>query len=282
MLRSVSELKQFTLGATDGDLGSVHDLYFDDRTWTVRYIVVDTSNWLSGRHVLVSPISVRSLDADRRSVRVALTTTQIKASPDVDTAKPVSRQHEIELSRHYGYPYYWVGPYRWGVASYPYLLTESPPQPNQVDREVLARARASGDPHLQNANAVTGYAIQAADGEIGHVEDFLVDDKAWAIRYMIVDTRNWWPGKKVLVSPEWITRVTWGESSVHVDLSRDGVKRAPEYDPSYPVDQQHEALLYNHYGRQKYWEREDHDPIAENRHAAAARSSAEGATRHRR
>jgi sporulation protein YlmC with PRC-barrel domain len=213
MLRTFSDLARYTIGATDGDLGSVRDVYFDDGTWTVRYLVVDTGDWLPGRRILVSPISIRSPDPDRRTLRVALTMMEVKSSPDVNTARPVSRQHEIELSRHYGYPYYWVGPYRWGAASYPRPLPESPPQSGPVDQEIPARSRQSGDQHLQNATALMGHAIRTEEGEIGRVEDVLVDDKAWAIRYMVVDTKNWWPGKKVFVSPEWLTQATWDESA---------------------------------------------------------------------
>ena len=175
MLRSVSDLRRFTIAATDGNLGRVGDVYFDDRSWAVRYLVVDTGNWLPGRRVLVSPISVRS--ADPTTLRVALSKQQVTTSPD-DTVTRV-------------------------VSSAP---------PDGVELTVLARAGESGDVHLQNATAVLGYAIQAEDGEIGHVCDVLVDDKAWAIRYLVVDTRLWWSGKKVLVSPEWLTHVTWDES----------------------------------------------------------------------
>jgi len=212
MLRTFSDVARYTIGATDGDLGSVRDVYFDDGTWTVRYLVVHAGDWFPGRRMLVSPISIRSSDPDRRTLRVALTMRQVESSPDINTAGPVSRQHEIELSRHYGYPYYWVGPHRWGAASYPCPSPESPPQPGPVDQEIPARARQSGDQHLQNATALMGHAVRTEEGEIGRVEDVLVDDKAWAIRYLVVDTKNWWPGKKVFVSPGGLTQAAWDES----------------------------------------------------------------------
>jgi hypothetical protein len=213
MLRSFSDLTRCTVGAADGDLGSVRDVYFDDGTWTVRYLVVDTGDWLPGRRVLVSPMSVRNSDPDPRTLRVALTRTQVAHSPDVNTAKPVSRHDEIDLAHYYGYPYYWVGPYRWGVASCPYPSPERPAVASPVVPEVLARARQNGHQQLQNGTAVMGHAIRTEEGDIGHVEDVLVDDEAWAIRYMVVDTKNWWPGKKVFVSPEWLTHATWDEST---------------------------------------------------------------------
>ncbi|MGH7322500.1 MAG: PRC-barrel domain-containing protein [Candidatus Rokuibacteriota bacterium] len=260
MLRKVSDFQGLTIGATDGDIGEIHDVYFDDQSWTVRYLVVDTGTWLSGRRVLISPMSLRDSYVGVDRLHVALTKAQVEQSPHVDTAKPVSRQHETELSRYYGYPYYWTGPYRWGLDPYPVLMTE--PRRSAVEEEMLARERESADPHLHSIRDVMGYYIQAADDDVGHVEDFLVDDKAWAIRYMLVDTRNWLPGKKVLISPEWIREVSWADSKVFVDLRRDAIERAPGYDESRPIERAHEGRLYEHYGRRKYWEDEEDRPAA--------------------
>jgi hypothetical protein len=256
MLRTMTEMRRYTIGATDGDIGSLHDLFFDDKSWTIRYLVVDTGTWLSGRRVLISPMSVVEPDGVSERFHVRLTRAQMESSPHVDTDKPVSRQHEIEMSRYYGYPYYWTGPYRWGMAPYAAPVAV-PPRPSAVEEEVMARERASADPNLRSVRAVTGHYIVASDGEIGHVEDFLVDDRAWAIRYMIVDTRNWWPGKKVLVSPEWISSVSWADATVSVDLTRDGIRNAPEYDPSCPLDREDEARLFGAYRRPAYWDTED-------------------------
>ena len=109
------------------------------------------------------------------------------------------------------------------------------------------------DPHLRSTHDVSGYHIQAADGEIGHVEDFIIDDETWAIRYLIVDTRNWWPGKKVLVSPQWIERVSWSESKVFVNLSRETIKQSPEYTEESLLTRDYETGLHRHYNRQGYW-----------------------------
>src|SRR5262245_24375182 len=232
MLRAASHLKGTNIAATDGDIGSVDDLYFDDLTWTIRYLVVDTGTWLPGRQVLISPRSVGSASGQDR-VPVALTKEQVKNSPSIDADKPVERQ---------------TGPYRWGSTPYP---GEGP----------LSEARATssmpppgGNPDIRSVRNVTGYCIEATDGDIGHVEDFLVDDREWAIRYMIVDTRNWWPGRKVIVSPEWINRVSWPDSRVYVDMSREGVKTAPEYDPDRPLEREYETRLFGHHKRRTYWD----------------------------
>jgi hypothetical protein len=276
MLHSVRDLPSYTIGATDGDIGSVADVYFDDQTWTVRYIVVDTGNWLPGRRVLISPLSVEESSWSLRRLGVGLTKGEVKDSPEIDTAQPVSRQHELALATYYGLAPYWDGPYRWGAVPYPFApLTPAPLEPT-VDPETREILRQEGfdrvgpehfeqrqhfqvgaDPHLRSAREVTGYHIQAADGEIGHVADFLVDDRTWAVRYLVADTRNWWPGKHVLVSPEWVSDVNWSESKVHVNLTRDEIRGAPEYDPSRPFEREQEARLHQHYRRSAYWEREE-------------------------
>ena len=176
---------------------------------------------------------------------------QVEESPAIDTDRPVSRQNEIAYYSHYGYPYYWSGPYLWGA--YPYPVPPPDRATSLENEQHWDWAGESGDPHLRSSAAVIGYYIAATDGDIGHVEDFLVDDATWAIRYMVVDTGNWWSGKTVLVSPQWIARVDWNESKVHVDLTREQIKNSPAFDPSNPVHRDYEALLWDYYGRPRYW-----------------------------
>jgi len=201
MLRSVNALRGFTIGATDGEVGRVEAFYFDDTSFTIRHLVVDTGGWLGGRKVLISPRALGDIDWDDRRIDAALTKAQVEKSPDIDTDRPVSRQQEIEYYRYYGYPSYWSGPYLWG--SYPFPVV-SPGRSATLEHERRWEwgPQESGDPHLRSSAAVIGYHIAATDGDIGHVEDFLVDDETWCIRYMVVDTSNWWFGRKVLVSSE--------------------------------------------------------------------------------
>lgn len=261
MLQRVSDFKGSAIHATDGDIGEVANLLFDDESWAIRYLVVDTGKWLPGRKVLISPISIdaaRNLDG----IDLSLTREQIENSPDVDTAKPVSRQYETEYLGYYGYPYYWYGAGLWGASQYPEIRPSVPVSgyPDRASGQVpgaatgTARAKPEGDSHLRSVSEVLGYYIQATDGDIGHVDDFLVDDKDWAIRYMVVDTGNWWPGKKVVVSPDWIERVSWPETKVHVNVLRQSIKNAPAYDPSAPIDRDYEDRLYDFYGGPKYWQ----------------------------
>ena len=251
MLRNAKDLHGFTIRATDGEIGTVDQFYFDDETWAIRYLTVETGGWLSGRSVLISPISVVHTDWQAKRLDVALTKKQVENSPDIDTHKPVSRQHEAAYLGYYGYPYYWGGPYLWGAGLYPSALAVQTTHPVEPVADRIGRE--STDSHLRSTEAVTGYHIEAADGEIGHVDGFVVDDEAWAIRYIEVATRNWWPGKKVLVSPAWIERVSWTDSKVYVGLSREAIKNGPEYVESMPITREYENRLYSHYGRPPYW-----------------------------
>jgi len=244
-------LKDFAIRATDGDLGAVDDLYFDDETWAIRYLIVDTGKWLRGRRVLISPMSVVHADWTAKRLDVELTAKQVEHSPEIDTHKPVSRQHEAEYLGYYGYPYYWGGPYLWGPAFYPAGWAGSA---NASSEAIADRVRKeSPDSHLRSTEAVTGYRFEAADGEIGHVDGFVVDDQAWTIRYIEVATRNWLPGKKVLVSPAWIERVSWADSTVYTGLAREAIKEGPEYIESRPITRDYENRLYLHYRRPPYW-----------------------------
>lgn len=260
MLRSSYELQGYTIRAQDGEIGSVEEFLFDDQRWVIRYLVVNTGGWLTGRLVLVSPIAIATFDGDAQAVDVSLTRKQVEDSPDISTDQPVSRQKEAELAQYYGYPPYWNGPGFWGMGMYPgrmgYMAGVSPIFDEMVRQESGRVEQERGDPHLRSTRAVSGYDIRARDGDIGHVEDFLIDDETWAIRYVVVDTKNWWPGKHVLVAPQWIDQISWEASAVTVNLTRDEIKSGPEYDPSL-LDREYETRLHQHYRRQGYWESED-------------------------
>ena len=247
MQRTTAQLKGFTIRAADGDLGTVDDFYFDDETWTIRYLTVETGGWLGGRPVLISPHSIIHADWQSKRLDVALTKKQVENSPNIDTHKPVSRQHEVEYLGYFGYPYYWAGPYSPGY--YPM----GTPVPINAPMEGLGKSVELADTHLRSTQAITGYYIEATDGEIGHVNGFVVDDETWTIRYMEVATQNWWPGKKVLVAPDWIQRVSWAESKVFVELTRGSIQGGPEYVESRPITREYENVLYSHYGLPPYW-----------------------------
>jgi hypothetical protein len=182
---------------------------------------------------------------------VALTKKQVENSPSINTHEPVSRQHEAAFLGYYGYPYYWGGPYLWGPAFYPVGLDNPVTAATEAAEDRIWRE--SPDSHLRSSGAVTGYHIDAVDGEIGHLDSFLMDDEAWAIRYLEVATRNWWPGQKVLVSPDWVERVSWADAKVYVGLFREAIKNGPPYTDTTMITREYENRLHLHYGRPPYW-----------------------------
>ena len=245
MLHQARHLTGYTLHSRDGEIGKVREFYFDDKHWTIRYLVADTGNWLPGRQVLISPYALDAVKREERQVVVGLTKLQIENSPPLDSDKPVSQQFEQAYYRHYGWPVYWGGPYMWG----PYPNIER----DRANGKQPARHEKAWDPQLRSTREVDGYYIHAADGEIGHVADFVIDDETWAIRYLLVSTRNWWPGKQVLISPQWIDRISWHESQVFVGLSRETIRQSPEYTADSLLMRDYEIALHRHYQRQGYW-----------------------------
>lgn len=245
MLIKAKDLKGYKLHSLDGEIGKVEEFYFDDHHWTIRYLVAETGNWLADRQVLICPYALGVINKEERYVTIELTKKQIEDSPSLENDKPVSMQFEEKYYGYYGYPMYWGGSYMWGAS--PYIMR------GQIFRSKPAHGKRAWDPNLSSTHAVSGYAIQAEDGEIGHVDDFIIDDETWAIRYLVVDTRNWMSGKKVLISPKWIADISWSESKVFVDLLRDAIRLSPEYTEESLLTRDYETGLHQHYNRQGYW-----------------------------
>ena len=245
MLSNLKTLRGYKLKCLDGEIGKVKEFYFDDRHWTIRYLVADTGNWLGGRQVLISPYALVADNRDAQNVKIDLTKKQIEDSPSLNTDKPVSRQFEEEYYGYYRWPAYWRGPNPWG--SYAFIIRDRDQwnPSNQGQKE--------WDHHLRSTRAVNEYKIQASDGELGQIEDFVMDGETWAIRYLIVNTGSWWAGKKVLISTQWIQRVSRGESKVFGDLSRESIKQSPEYTEDSPLTRDYENRLHQHYNRKGHW-----------------------------
>jgi sporulation protein YlmC with PRC-barrel domain len=245
MLRSLKDLDHYAVSATDGDLGHVGEFLIDDEQWAVRYLIVETGGLLDRHRVLISPISFRRADWATHRFHLALTLAQIRSSPDIDTDKSVSRQHESDYLGYYGYANYWGQAGRWGMGVFPGLLAGSTP----YGVPPTSATEPAGDAHLRNTGELHGYHIHGSDGTIGHVHDFIVDDESWAIRFLVIDTSAWWFGKRVLVSPRWAESVSWDERTIHLDVSREVVQNSPEWTPGAPVNRELEHKLYDYYGR---------------------------------
>src|SRR5271170_3682930 len=225
MLWHASAINGFAIEASDGDIGTVRDFLFDDASWLVRWLVVDTGNWLSGRKILLPPSVLGRLYVKDSVFAVTLTKQQIKDSPNIDADRPVSRQIETSVNDYYGWSPYWgSGFYMGGYGYVPGSGMASPYLGARRREQEIAEAQADRDDvHLRSVEAVTGYHIHARDGEIGHVEDFLIEDADWSIHYLVVDTKNWWFGKKVLVSPSSVRDIDWTDNLVNLNLQRQTV-----------------------------------------------------------
>lgn len=251
MLHLVSSIKNFDIHAADGDVGKVKDFYFDDEKWTIRYFVIDTHKWVPGGKVLLSPIEFDYVNENLESINIFASKSKIKNSPQINDLQPISRNKEVELSNYFGWNLYWTGSGIWGGGYYPSALAGAPYEGQSVTVQELNTTET----HLRSINEVsgafTGYRIHALDGEIGHVHDFIIDDETWEIRYIIVDTKNWLPGKKILVSPDWISSVNWSEHEVTVELARSTIENGPTYDPAEPITKEDEENLYVMYGKKE-------------------------------
>lgn len=243
MLMRTTELIGFELLAQDGTLGKVKDVLFDDHDFNLRYLVVDTGKFLSGREVLISPSAVASID--RQGIVVAhLTQEQVKNSPDIKTDMPVSRQEEASLHQYYGWPYYWVGMGMWTTGAYPVVAPQgsenasrgiSETQESAAERAATeARRRESIESnHLRSCREIKGYRMHSNDDEVfGRIEDFLFDDQHWTLDYFVVDTINWVPSRSVLLQSSYISSFDWGGRFVHLNVTMEVARAAPDFEPT--------------------------------------------------
>jgi len=262
MLRRVTDIIGFEIVAKDeetgklDEAGKITDLYFEEENWTVRYAVVDTGGWLTGRKVLISPTSFLPLVWEKKVIPVELTKRQIENSPDVDLAQTVSQQALAELHAYYGWPAYWAGSVPMGSAHAGAYTAPAAAQEyaRGEDRAPVTRPeREEWQPHLHSAREVIGYGIRAEDGGIGNASDLFVEEESWIIRYLLVDTQPWWPGKHVIVSVDWVTGLDWAEGEFQVNVTKDKIRNSPEYDPREPISRRYEQDIHEYYGVPGYW-----------------------------
>jgi hypothetical protein len=226
MLQSIKQLYGDKLGAYDGEIGHVTDFYFDDNHWTIRYVVADTGTWIPGRSVLLSPHAFDKFPQSGKVLPVNLARKQIEDSPSIDTHKPVSRQYEEEYYRHYNWPFYWQGGDVWGMSGFPILSKKSKP----FQGEPLPKEGAKPEQpatHLRSTRDVIGYQIQASDEIAGFVTDFMMDDKSWKICHLVVNTGNRFSENKVLLSPDQGDRISWDESKLFVNATKEAILGMP-------------------------------------------------------
>ncbi|HET6632197.1 MAG TPA: hypothetical protein VFG73_05755 [Rhodanobacteraceae bacterium] len=261
MLLSVNQLLGRTLAGSDGEFGAIEDLYFGDEDWVLRYLAVHAGNWLSGRSVLVSPFAFRpdALGATHDApVRVELTREQLADSPELDVRQGITRGYEQSYLSYFGYPTYWGGPGLWGLSGVPSVANAAPDGEyvpvSEEDRELHELLDEEDTSHLRSIKEVTGYHVEARDGRIGQIDDFIYDDADWAIRYLVLDTREWWPGgRKVLIGSDWVEDIDWSRRSLSVGIARGRVRESPEFTPRAPLSRDYEQRLHDYYQRGPYW-----------------------------
>jgi hypothetical protein len=244
----MDELINYVIAASDGDVGRCKDFLFEDVSWVVRYMVADTRKWLPGRKVLVSPIAVKEANWDERRIYVRQSKEAIRKSPPLSEHEPVSRKYEIKWFDYYGWPLYWGGGGLWGAAPYPSALFLK-----RTEKLAEMGLEPEEETRLRSVREIKGYTLEASGESVGRVDDFIMDDDTWAIRYLLGDTGTWLSGKKFLLSPGWVKDVDWGGMRLGLDVSKSDIENSPEFDPALPVNRQYEERLYDFYGRPVYW-----------------------------
>ena len=225
MLHLAHKISGAAVRGTDGDIGTLEDFYFEEDRWTVRYLLVDTGKWFSGKRVLISPMSV-SGEWGRKGVPLKLTKEQVWNSPEIKESGDLSPESESQVLTYYGYPDYWGSASLWGNFDSPTALVSGIP----IDAASVAEKKGI-DPearHLRSVKKSTGYHLHARNGEIGHVDDFLIGEDSWRIRYLLVDTSNWIGGRSVIVSPETVESIDKDRGQLYVAADREAIKQAPE------------------------------------------------------
>ena len=247
MLRSLKDIEDYKVTATDGDIGSVSDFYFDDHHWTIRYLVVDTSGfWQAPSRVMISPVAFREAQWTTQKFHLALTRDKVQKSPAFKEYDSPTHGEELDYYQYYNWPHYWGYSGIWGDWSTPVVMgknTWTSPKAGNADKR----------PHLRRVLNVIGSRIQGSDDEIGTVQDFIVDDETWTIRYIVIDVGNWWSGKSVILAPHWIDKISEKDDTVFVNLPRDKIKNSPEWKADQPVNREYETKLFDYYGRPTYW-----------------------------
>ena len=256
MIGRLGDPDRFEVEASDGKIGNLSDVYVDDCDWCVRYLVIDIGDWISDRKVLISPEEIDDMDWHNEKLKLNVSKKKVEESPEAEAERPVSKKHLVALHNYYGWSAYWPG----GMPAGPPPTGIPPPTPSEVGEVGSENLGDEEEPmHLRSAEEIMGYHIHATDGRIGHLEDLLIEDEEnvpenrWMVRYFIVNTRDWLPGRDVIVSPDWIEDIDWLSSHIGVDVSKEDIKNSPEYNPEEELTRDYEVILYENLDKTGYW-----------------------------
>lgn len=261
MLRSLKEILGYTLQETDDVLGQCKDFFFDDGLWVIRYMLADTGGWLSHHKVLITPNSLGEPDWQTERLPVKLNRQQIEDCPPLESHLPISREYEVNYHEHFKLPFYWMGAdFREGMPDSNGSVApvdDLPIDDTDNARENTEQRDVNTDElegKLRSAVEVMDYLVYAKDGEMGRVDDIIIEDDTWVIRYLVIDTGQIITGKKVLINTEWIDSVNWTDTHVYIDLTKEAIENCPDYDSNDPINREYEVRLYDYHGRPRYWE----------------------------
>lgn len=235
---SVKGITGFGIGATDGKIGTVKEIYFEDHTWTVRYLIVKTGNFLKEKLILISTQALLDADWDNELFSTNLSTDQIINSPDIDTDKPVYRQQEVKLYEHFPWDIYWA----MGII----------PMEDSVEIAISEKQKeigANANPHLRSSDKVTGYTLHAIDGELGHIDDLIIETESWKITYVVLKTGSWFSGQKILIPTEWIIEINWLSSTFVMEATVEKVQQCEPFDADGGVNEAYEKVRRDYKGR---------------------------------
>jgi hypothetical protein len=251
MLRTLKYIYGFKIQTQNGDIGRLSDLFFDQRIWTVRYLVVDTSTWLKDRLVLISPNSISKADWEAETIHLDLTTRQVENSPSITDDLPVSRQAELSLMKYYGWPDYWQ-PMGVSIPESAILFSKKFALKKW---DAKSKANSENNPYLRSSREVIGYRIFTTRGSSGRVCDYVIEDENWIIRYFVIKKNIW--GRKMLMAPSWIEKVNWAKERLEISIAPHLIKRAPVFKYNRNVSREQEIQLFDYFTKPGYWEEEN-------------------------
>lgn len=255
MLFSLRSLSNHAIQATDGEIGRIESFYFDDESRFIRYVVAEPGQWFDRTKVLLSPYSIRAVDDATRRVEVNLTRQQVASSPDIDTESPITRQMEVDCFTHYRWPFYWTGAGVWGAAAPLGSDFELPPASNATAQGQELPDCVKSQVYLRSLSSALGCHVFANKGELGHLDDFIVDDQGWMIRYFVVRFRKLIASHLLLIARDWVNSIHWKSRKIRIALPKEKVIHSPPFDASVPISREYEELLHRYYEKQGYWEK---------------------------
>lgn len=227
MLAFVSELRECRIEALDGEMGKVQDLFFDDRHWAVRYVLIDTGKILPGKKVMLSPASFDNLDIEEKRLHVHYDKEKIRKSPDVSETVSMTNEHETQLADYYGWSKYWLDNMMWGIGGSPIAEKIEEMHPPNLNREV--DLPTSAEYSLRSAREAKGVRVHANDGRLGEVMDAIFDTRNWAVQSLVVKITHQPELGLMLLSPNELSGAEWTEGDLYFDGTVDQFKERPIY-----------------------------------------------------